>query len=438
MTAYSNLRRNPFTGAYSYRTMDPEVHTIAELAELPGIYGFQLQDKPKTGSVTVTENVTGGSEFNQVTVDPSAGQCRIDYTSGYIVFNVADNGKSVSVDYEGGGSNASVDNITALAGNEPRIAALEEDVQATGGLLDRTASLENDVQATGGLLDRMTQAESDIDNIQAGWIAAKALPTNADRLLIEDAADSNNKKSVLIGSVGAGVYVPKFITGLTLSNAADADHDITVAAGARSDSTNRYVLQTDGITKQLDASWAAGTDAGGLFTGSIAPSTWYHTFLIRKDSDGTVDAGFDTSLDAVHIPVGYTAYGYIGSVKTDASSNIIPFTQAGNIFSWNVQMIDLTAQALTTSPANFTVSVPLGIRCLLYGNFYCADLGAPSIFIYSPDMTIAPAQPQYTDSNFWAALAPILTNKSSQIRIKASGNTTLNYLTCSGYMNTFL
>lgn len=268
-------------------------------------------------------------------------------------------------------------------------------------------------------------------------IAAKALPTNADRLLIEDAADSNNKKSVLIGSVGAGVYVPKFITGLTLSNAADADHDITVAAGARSDSTNRYVLQTDGITKQLDASWAAGTDAGGLFTGSIAPSTWYHTFLIRKDSDGTVDAGFDTSLDAVHIPVGYTAYGYIGSVKTDASSKIIPFTQAGNIFSWNVQMIDLTARELTTSPANFTVSVPLGIRCLLYGNVYSAKFGTPTIFIYSPDMTIAPAQPQYTDSNFWAALSPILTNRSSQIRIKASENVSL-YLTCSGYMNTFL
>lgn len=198
MSDYSNLRRNPFTGAYSYRTMDPESHTIAELSELPGIYGFQLQDKPKTGSVTVTGAETGGSEYNQVTVDPSTGQCRIDYTSGYIIFNVADNGKEVTVDYEGGGSNASIENITALAGNLSRIEALEEDVSATGGLLDRTTALENDVSATGGLLDRMDAVEIAIDNMHPVGSFYIQFP-DADSNTTETAFPSSKSPATLFG-----------------------------------------------------------------------------------------------------------------------------------------------------------------------------------------------------------------------------------------------
>ena len=60
MSIFSDLRRNPFTGAISWRVMSPEIHTIEELENLPGLYGFQLQDKPRPGTVTVVENIVGG------------------------------------------------------------------------------------------------------------------------------------------------------------------------------------------------------------------------------------------------------------------------------------------------------------------------------------------------------------------------------------------
>ena len=129
MTAFSNLRRNPFTSAYSWRTMDTEYHTVAEYAELPGIYGIQLQDRPRSGSVVVTEDETAGDVFVQVSTSPLQGQCRIDYNSGYIFFNSADSGAAVAVDYEGGGSTANKANLEALVNNEARLTALEAGVE---------------------------------------------------------------------------------------------------------------------------------------------------------------------------------------------------------------------------------------------------------------------------------------------------------------------
>ena len=115
---------------------------------------------------------------------------------------------------------------------------------------------------------------------------------------------------------------------LILSNGTDSDHDIDIATGICRDTDDNYFMElTSELTKQLDATWAAGDDAGGLFSGSIAVDTWYHVFIIRNDSTGAIDGGFDTSVSAANIPSGYTAYRRIGSVLTDGSSNIIAFHQ---------------------------------------------------------------------------------------------------------------
>lgn len=117
------------------------------------------------------------------------------------------------------------------------------------------------------------------------------------------------------------------ITGLvTSNNGADSQHDVDIATGNCFDSTNSYLFKlVVGLIKQIDASWAVGTNAGGLFTGAVAVDTWYAVFLIRKDSDGTIDAGFDTSSIAANIPGGYTAFRRIGWVLTDGSANILQF-----------------------------------------------------------------------------------------------------------------
>ena len=141
-----------------------------------------------------------------------------------------------------------------------------------------------------------------------------------------------------------------YIAGLTLSNDADADHDILIAVGIAIDNTNGAVLElTTAITKRIDAGWAAGDDGGGLFSGSAANDTWYHIHLIKKDSDNSIDAGFDTSVTAANIPAGYTAFRRLGSVLTNGSANIIGFSQNGDEFLWDVPVSDYSANNPGTS-----------------------------------------------------------------------------------------
>lgn len=115
MSALSNRRTNPRTGAVSWRTMDTETRTVAEFDELPGIYGFQLQDRPRQGTVVITEDVTGGATFDIVTTDPLPGQVFVDFDFGYCVFHVDDDATICTIDYEGGGSNANIVNIQSIA-----------------------------------------------------------------------------------------------------------------------------------------------------------------------------------------------------------------------------------------------------------------------------------------------------------------------------------
>lgn len=249
--------------------------------------------------------------------------------------------------------------------------------------------------------ERMDQAETDIENLQA--------------------------------TVG---YVPKFINGLTMSNAEDTEHDITIAVGATNDSTNAYILKlTSNITKQIDASWSKGNNAGGLFSGTVEANTWYHVFLIRKDSDGTVDAGFDTSLTASNKPSGYTYYRYIGSIKTDASSNIHNFIQYNNIFWWKKEKLDWNAKSVGTSKVTTSVSVPYGIRSLVYFNLYTNEVGTPSFSVFCPDVTTSGYG--YTDLNSYIGATPQLSNLNSQL--SAIANTTINItLITKGYCNLLL
>lgn len=128
-------------------------------------------------------------------------------------------------------------------------------------------------------------------------------------------------------------------SGLTLRNAADADHDITVLQGIAIDKTNTVPIRLGSlITKQIDTTWVAGNNAGGLASGvSLTNNTWYHVFVILDESTGTVDVGFDTSITAANLIAdsGYDKYRRIGSVLTDGSANIIPFYQTANFFRWD-------------------------------------------------------------------------------------------------------
>ena len=160
------------------------------------------------------------------------------------------------------------------------------------------------------------------------------------------------------------------ISGLIPSNAADADHDITISTGSARDSGDTKTLKlTSAITKRLDAAFVAGNNVGGLFTGTIAADTTYHLFIIEKDSDGSIDAGFDTSLTAANIPTGFTAFRRVFSLKTNSSSNIAAFNSVeaggGSLkVDLSVRITDVSDTTPGTSANLATLSVPQDIIVL--------------------------------------------------------------------------
>jgi hypothetical protein len=94
------------------------------------------------------------------------------------------------------------------------------------------------------------------------------------------------------------LYFPTgHLWGLGLANGTDAVNDIDIAAGECRDSTGTVNLVLGSIlTKQLDAAWAVGSNAGGLDQGSIANAT-YHMHLIERPDTGVVDAIYSLSHD---------------------------------------------------------------------------------------------------------------------------------------------
>lgn len=148
----------------------------------------------------------------------------------------------------------------------------------------------------------------------------------------------------------------------TISNGTDTDHDIDFAAGRMPDKNGiRPIILSSGLTKQLDAAWVAGDGVGGLFSGTIAADTTYHCFGIVKDSDGTVDAGFDTSLTAANIPTGYTAFRRVHDFETDPSANIKGFTQSGDYMELAVAEVIVSTTTPVTVLTDIQV-VPTGSK----------------------------------------------------------------------------
>lgn len=161
--------------------------------------------------------------------------------------------------------------------------------------------------------------------------------------------------------------VRNHIDGFTMSTDTDADHDILIQPGGCADTDNEIMMNLDtAITKQIDANWAAGDDAGGFPSGlTLAADTWYHVFIISDETN--VDAGFDTDINAANLladATGYTHYRRIGSILTNATSNIWDFLQVGDYFRW----LDTDTEDVNDgSPNNGgtpTMRVPPGVRVL--------------------------------------------------------------------------
>ncbi len=243
--------------------------------------------------------------------------------------------------------------------------ALTGDVTASAG--NNSTTIANDVVTfakiqnitTDRLVGRDTASSGDPEEISvsgglefsgSGGIQRSALTGDA------TASAGSNAITVVTAPLPRG-----YLAGLKLANnVSDATNDIDIAVGECRDSTHaQNLVLASALTKRLDASWAVGTNQGGLDAGSIANTT-YHVWLIKRSDTGVVDALFSTSATAPTMPANYDYKRRIGSIMREAAA-IVLFTQYGDRFRRRLLAFDVNAVNPGTSAVTVALSVPTGI-----------------------------------------------------------------------------
>src|SRR5712671_5748140 len=208
--------------------------------------------------------------------------------------------------------------------------------------------------------------------------------TTNNQVKLRDQADANWMPAASVDETNKLVLLllRSYLAGLTLSNDGTSPNTvIDVSAGVCADDTNVAMLNLpSGQTIN-----GATTGAGGLDTGSLAASTWYHAFVIGKPGGGAGALLASTSLASPAFPTGYTLKRRIGSFKTDTSAHILGFIQVGDIFRWSAPPFDLNAASVSATYTNFTISVAPGVQVEAFGN--CFIQGSTIIQIRPPGTT---------------------------------------------------
>jgi hypothetical protein len=84
--------------------------------------------------------------------------------------------------------------------------------------------------------------------------------------------------------------------------------------------------------------------------------------LIRRASDGAIDALFSTSATNPAMPTGWTHRRRIGSITTDVDGNIRPFHQTGGWFRYKGEPPRDSVNQVLSAPFLQALSLPSGIK----------------------------------------------------------------------------
>lgn len=199
-------------------------------------------------------------------------------------------------------------------------------------------------------------------------LAAATALEDADQLWIEQSGTSKR--------IAADVFqLPlNYIAGLITSNDTDTDHDIAIAPGVARGAADDANLRLAAIlTKQIEATWAVGDDAGGMESADhpVQVDTLYALWLIKRPDTGVVDAMFSLDFSAPTLPTNYTKKRLIAAVMTDGSANIIEYLQSGDYFRYMGAALpqDVDDNTMTTNTYETgTLSVPPSAMAHIYGH----------------------------------------------------------------------
>ena len=163
-------------------------------------------------------------------------------------------------------------------------------------------------------------------------------------------------------------------------------NNVTHPTYAITASFDELVLQdTSGNAVKVGSSTLTGTltaaaSAGGLDTGSEAPSVWYHIWVISNVT--TAITLFSLSPTVPTMPAGYTFKSYIGAVYNDSSSNFIMFYQVNNMVSSTYQRVLTLYNSTAIAPIDISAHIPSTAKCFI-GQYYLNSASGTYINLYS-------------------------------------------------------
>jgi hypothetical protein len=275
MTTFNDWRRQPFTGA-TYQVSKQEIHTI-QFYDDWNAYGIQLSEGiylENPSSVSIVENVTGGTTFSEVsrTTAPIAGQFRVDYEAdtytgtSRIEFNASDNGIEVVVNYKGLGLLASTDNYQNFLANKtvPDDFGVQTDFTVGNDLsVGNNANIDGDLSLQGNATIQGSQNLVGNLNIQ-GEIQD---PSTADTVPINSNVDMNSKKITNLGTPTAG------------TDAVNIDYVNTRLQGTSVGAIGTYALLSNNSASTFNpGDTTSGTlvyaSANAGISGTLAAGTW--------------------------------------------------------------------------------------------------------------------------------------------------------------------
>lgn len=333
---------------------------------------------------------------------------------------------------------------------------------ASAGTINLTTATGNFVRVTGTTtITAITLAQGYVRFVQFTGILTL---TNGSSLQLPGAANITTAVgdwAVFIGYSGGIVYcamyqkasgtavvapvtVPRsYLAGLVMSTAGSSS-TMTVAAGQATSSDQSTTMTLAASLAKTTSAWVVGA-GGGLDTGSISASTTYHWYLIERPDTGVVDIAFSLSAAAPttggNIPVAYTKFRRIGSMKTDGSSLWTAFDQFFDTFRLRTPVLDASAVSYSAY-VGVTLSIPTGIVVQAFGTLNVGSSNAlinfrtPNGLDGTPSFTVGPLGTLSSAAgNQQLGNWLQFTNTSAQISVGGNG-TGNSYIATDGWVDT--
>jgi hypothetical protein len=400
--------------------------------EIDGIATGLSNCLTKDGQTTVTANIPMAShKFTGLSV----GNARTDS----LTLGQVQDGQFTALGLTGGAADA----YTATP--SPAIAAYVATMQYSAKIhatnLTTTPTLLISA-ISGGTIKKLDASKAEVeveasDMLVNGFYNFKRNVANDAWILLnpEKAYYNLTNSTAATESVAGIAILPKQIT---IANGTDADHDLNFGAFNAQADDGSLVFSVSALTKQIDATWAAGNDQGGLDTGTVANSIPYYIFAIYNPSTLVSDILFSASKTSPTLPSGFTKKEYKGACHTDGSANIrnglyIMFN-GGYEFFYKERVASFSSNTIYAAGTLITLEAPANSISNISANY--RDLNNSSTFyilIKSNSETTSPSLPlcdMHTNSSgnvsdiVGSISKYILSDDNSQITIISSINRT--------------